>query len=911
MHAGLPTAWPAPPFPSELAVHRDYHLPPSIAAQLQSLISSVYSNKARVQIDLFSPRLVSNSPLNLAGFIPHPLQGWNTLWAPSLAQAEACAALALASQAQGLFIGTEFQLGSSGHPPASLAPWRLSLAADTYWSVPIALPGLPSLRAAFFNCVKGNQPGALRRTWDPGHFPLRTIDWFDAIPFPRGVAPPFPLLSEELLPLPPRPPIAVPPASGPPRPLSSNESGRPSRTLRPSSPPDWLKPALPASEVQLPPHSPRSPLLEEFKARLNRHPFPSPAVQRLFLLSCEVGFGSVTPTGSHRWRSEPRNSAKALPHMDRLRSKFLALTQAVPPLAYGPFLGRPPFPRRLESGLLGPQAIVSPLSVAFKGEAFQAIDPYIDPEFKLSPDYPKSVGKGEPRLVQNASAPDLPSPSAPSAQRKGSGWSLNSRLHAPPLRQVFCSARSIAELLAFFGPGTVVIQTDFPAAYKNCRLPADSLFAHVSKTVTLKNGLWVTEYWVDAAQIFGSGHAPMLWELFVVVFEHLVRHSNALLRLVVHYVDNLFIFLPPFLLGDQPHAVTNQASQALFTFFNSLPQAHHDDDVGSAFLALGHYFHSLPTPSVGLKPTREPIVAALLGLLAHQSSIPARLAIATRGLFSWLAVIVPFISFVIPVVSRLEAAAKAALRAGRSHIPVPPSIPLAIRILAAVTTAADLGSASPLLAASVPSPPESVRPLPLLLPLRPSPFSSASAGGTLGAVLRSDASPHFGCGGYSISHRFAFHAAWDHRPHSAQADLISSTLAEAIAALTLVLEGARPGVNVLQVDSAPLAAAFNKGYSLTCPLTNEALLLMFAHVTALKGSLLFIHIRRVFNSASDRLAAGADLSLVAPLISLETGIPPSSVLKSFTILKCAPAHSTLRLLTARIQNSPSTALLPS
>ena len=120
---------------------------------------------------------------------------------------------------------------------------------------------------------------------------------------------------------------------------------------------------------------------------------------------------------------------------------------------------------------------MSSLSSSRKGETWYDIDQHVDPVAKLHPDYPKSVGRGPPRVIQNASAPLL-DPEKPS---QGQRWSLNDRVHFPHVRQVFASPRAIAELLAFLGPGTVVIQTDFPAAYKSCRLPQSSLFAHVSK----------------------------------------------------------------------------------------------------------------------------------------------------------------------------------------------------------------------------------------------------------------------------------------------------------------------------------------------------------------------------------------------------------------------------------------------
>jgi hypothetical protein len=174
----------------------------------------------------------------------------------------------------------------------------------------------------------------------------------------------------------------------------------------------------------------------------------------------------------------------------------------------------------------------------------------------------------------------------------------------------------------------------------------------------------------------------MCWELFVIVFEHLLRHSDVCLYLTIHYVDNLFTFLPPWMLGSQPQAVTAQATRALHGFFDDLGQAHHDDHSGTSFPALGHHFHSLPFPSVGLKPAREPIVRALIKLMTSSTTIAPGLAIASRGMFSWLATIIPMLSFAMPFFLHLERRAKAALLAKRPLVDIPPGASRALSTLA-------------------------------------------------------------------------------------------------------------------------------------------------------------------------------------------------------------------------------------
>ena len=834
-------------------------LPPSITTQLQSLVASSTSHKLRLTIDLFGCSTTARLPLH--GFLPHPPRRWKVLWHPSPPFSLPCASLALSSHSAGVFVGPS-------RPPSPLGPQPHSHWLDLLQPVSLWCVSIPSLHltAAFFDAgsTRGLPFNGRRvRGHHPSGFPLVPITWFDALPFPGGVPPPFPLLQEHVVAAGPEPP----PAS---LPECLDRSGRVTR------PPAWLAPGLPPSNVPFPVHSPSSPLLGAFRRLLTRHPFASRGLEDLFLHCMAHGFGHVSPTGCSSHRSDPPNSAKSLPHQGILRDNFAKLAGASPPLAYGPFLDRPPFPRK--EG--GPQAITSALSVAFKGETWASLDKHIAPSDKLDPDYPKSVGLGAARAIQNGSSPKL-DPRRPS---RGARWSLNDRLHFPSLRQVFASARTIAELLAFFGPGTIVIQTDFPAAYKNCRLPLSSLFAHVSKTTTLRGGSWVVEYWVDAAQIFGSGHAPVLWELFVIVFEHLARSSHALLSLTIHYVDNLFTFLPPWLLGSHPAATAAKASNLLLGFFESLPQPHHDDHLGTSFPALGHYFHSLPSPSVGLKPARVPIVRALLRLISSGRAVVPKLAIAARGMFTWLATIIPAIAFAIPRFIAFERAAKRALASHSPFVDVPPVASHVASIALLSHSLLELGSTSTSAAA--------------VTPLRTSAILSPFA--SIGAVLRCDASPHFGCGGYSLTDRTYFHSKWNHEPHSPAALSISSTLAEAIGALTVVLLGAKPGITVVQTDSDNLALLVRAGYSSECHLTNEALALMFSHASNIGASLHFVHMLRAFNGAADRLAADAPFkSVVAPLISSETGLSLPVVLSSYTRVQTRSAQATLDSLHSR------------
>lgn len=789
------------------------------------------------------------------------------LWLPSLLLSpldySSLARLARFTVSAGLFVG-----------PAD-GDWIDILFPAQVWRADIGDPDVsglvPRLVAVFFDFTFELCARTPKVSWSQHIPPVSPIPWFDAVPFPAGSLPPFPLLRESVLPLGPSPPLAV-------LPLAALPGGSGLR------PPSWLRPALPLSSLPFPEHVSASPLLPAFRALLSTPSSLPRDVAALFLHCLEFGFGNVSPSGISSHRSEPPNSALASEHADWLRSKFLSLATPEPgklPLAYGPF-PLPPFPRLLPDGVSGPQPIGSALSIHFKGAKWKELDPFMTASDRQAPGYANCVGLGGPRLIQDASAPHLdplPSPPLPLSTR-GHGWSLNERLHFPRLSLYHVSVRTIAECLAFFGAGTVLLQTDFPAAYKNCRLSASSLFAHVSYTETAEHG---KEYWVDAAEIFGSGDAPGEFDLFVVPFEHLLRRHDPLLSLIVHYVDNLFVFLPPFLLGDDPSAAASRAASSLFSFFDALPQDHHDDSHSMPAPGLGFVWSSVPSPAVAIKPARVPLVRALLALLSSSSHISCNLAVAARGLFTWMAqIMVAFAPFIAPLLE-LE---RAALRLSRSRfsvrwqrsrprvVAIPPSARIASRVLLSRlfphSASCPASTAPPVaLSPAVPAP-SPIALSPLLLPHSP-----------IRCVIRSDASPHFGCGGYSVTERVGVHAPWDHAPHSAVADGISSTLAEAIGALVTIRLMAVPGVNVFQTDSDDLFFILSKRYSADLVL-NHIIAAIYSHCLEVGAYLLPFHILRSFNRVSDGLASNKPQSVIVELLAAELGIPVSEASLSRT-----------------------------
>jgi hypothetical protein len=138
-------------------------------------------------------------------------------------------------------------------------------------------------------------------------------------------------------------------------------------------------------------------------------------------------------------------------------------------------------------------------------------------------------------------------------------------------------------------------------------------------------------------------------------------------------------------------------------------------------------------------------------------------------------------------------------------------------------------------------------------------------------IIRTDASPHFGCGGVNLSSPAVFHSPWHHSHHSPEADAISSTLAEAIAALIAVTLWAPRGTHILlQTDSEPLSLAWRKGYSMRIPVCN----VIFAILRVLRerGSPMSMrHILRRFNRASDAMASNQPLvrcSLLSSVICI-------------------------------------------
>ena len=811
---------------------------PSIIAQIQSLISACSGKDLRLQLDIFAGPQLRPPSLSLSGFLPYPPRRWQTLWFPTARSALACASLALASASRGLFIGHSLTPSGSPSPWLSLLiPGPDAALSDSsnhpyVWHTTVSpVPPLPLLTAVFFDAGFETQRRAIYSApaWLPQDFPLKTLPWFDAIPFPRQLAPPFPLLLEELIP----PPSPPPPA----------RFSRPTAHFRS---PDWLKPALPPSRVPFPQHDPASPHLHAFQKHLDSFPLPSPALQAHFLYSLRHGFGSVIPTGSHSHRSHPANSPATIPHMPVIRAKFLALTTTAPPQCYGPFTSRPPFPRTHG----GPQPIISPLGITFKGEGWSQAIPMLTPGDRLIPGYANATGSGKPRVTQNASAPR-----PDRRHHRFSGWALNERVFGPSIRQCFSSQRTIAELLAWFGPGTRVLQTDFPSAYKLNRLPLDSLFAHCSSTVTPEFGV---EFWVDGAGIFGSGQAPESFELFVIPFEHIVRHSSPSLVFTFHFVDNLFSFLPTFLLGPDPNLTISQAERSLHAVFDSFPTPHHDDHSDDPFPGLGFIWSSRPSPAAGLKPAKAAILRAILTHIGSETPLPASLAESVQGLIIWLAQSLLGFSPLIPHLLEYHIAARVAAPA---LAPISPGFASAAR-----ATLRSFPQLRPGTEALLSPPSVQLRIHPLI---RPSP--------RFAAVLRSDASPHFGIGGFSLSSLRAFHGSWAHPPHSAEADSISSTLAEAVAAFFLFRHCGVPGLNLLQTDSDPLFHAFSKGYSPHLPI-HEIIQLILSHARSIQADLMLLQILRASNQVADALASNQPPSSIAPLLLKEIGSPQPLVM---------------------------------
>ena len=855
VHSRLPTCWPLAPFPSlKLCSRSGASVPISILAQIQSLITATIGHRNRLTVDIFAGPSNQTALLQLRGFVPHPPRRWDTLWFPQPTHARSCAALALATRARGVFIGQVPPKGPPswldilGPPPGSSTPCPPPKEGHPYlWHVDIVPldPGSPALIAVAFDAGLELQNRALFSRWHPALFPLRPLPWFDAIPFPNGIAPPFPLLAEELIP------------SAPPPPPATLPTGR----IKPR----WLKPALAPSKEPFPEHDPTSPLLGAFREKLAAYPLHSQAFQAFFLHGLEFGQGLVSPTGSDTHRSEPPNNPKTIPHADRIRDIFLKLTATSPPQAYGPHKRRPAFPR--VAG--GPQPIVNPLNIVFQGEKWaQAVD-LLSTQDKLLPGYPKATGQGKPRIAQNASAP-LPSGSQ-------QGWSLNSRLYGPTIRQVYSSHRTLAELITWFGTGTRVIQTDFPGAYKLNRQSTEALAFHVSATFTKAFGL---EFWTDAAGIFGSAKAPDNWETFVIPFEHIVRHSSPLLKLTFHYVDNMFTVLPLFLLG--PPEGREQRVQLieklLHQCFESFPTPHHDDHAGDPFPGLGFHWSSVPTPAGDLKPAKAAVLRAILTALAAGTPINLQLATSTAGLVTWLAQAITGYGSIVPHLGAYLAAAK---KWHPQLAPVPqPLKAMAIRMLIATAPSRSPGPLHPS---------SQLKVLPLL-----------NANPSFAAVMRSDASPHYGCGGYSLSTHAGYHAPWDHPPQSPEADEVSSSLAEAIAALILFWSRGVPGLNLLQTDSDPLFWAFSKGYSPVL-LINEAICLINEHARSIGASLVIGHILRDNNQVADALASNQASRLIQRLLALELG--PSAPATALAHLSTPSASQMLRLLRANRASS--------
>jgi hypothetical protein len=123
----------------------------------------------------------------------------------------------------------------------------------------------------------------------------------------------------------------------------------------------------------------------------------------------------------------------------------------------------------------------------------------------------------------------------------------------------------------------------------------------------------------------------------------------------VHFVDNTFTFLPPFLLGADAASALSQAQSQLFGLFDLLQQPHHDDMCSTAYPALGFAWSSVPFVSASLKQARFPVVKALVHILTTQHSISYATVRSAKGLFVWIATIFPLFAAYLPVFKALEA----------------------------------------------------------------------------------------------------------------------------------------------------------------------------------------------------------------------------------------------------------------
>jgi hypothetical protein len=743
---------------------------------------------------------------------PAPWRKRSALFFPADHAADAVAALCVAQEAQGFFVGL-----AEGSWQATL-----SLAAVCLWSVSVILPGCPDLVATYFDGSKTAHLKSRRRNLTGPLLAIRPLsNW------PPGCVLPYMVAFSS--------PNNEPPSRAPD--LATLEKHAVATVRRPAC----LMPALPATSAQelgqalaeevwdrrVPVYS-----LEGFTraAYHSLEPYPDPKLAANALRGMSSGTGRVIPLAECGFPTNLRlansNSSLVEEHCDTLRELFMKNVAAG--RAAGPFT-RPPFPNSRNPN----QACVGRTSCAFKGQSWKHLARQVVARAQLDAQkggkplsqailkaIEKDLGLGKPRPISDTSAPHAP---------ELASLPTNSRMRADKTRMVFVTAETFLRFLAFAGPGATIIPFDVQKAYNTLFLRVEDLHEYVQQLFTATHGL---ETFVSLVNTFGTKDAPEEWQAFAAILKWSLETAeplSALHRLIIRYVDNYWCFLPLRFIptGQSPHSI----GHAIFDHIRSLGVPFHDHSISTEVEAIGWRFGSLPAPWFAFKPGKRALAVVLLEHLRSLDRLSLKCIQSAKGFLLWLSQLFKMLR---PHLTSLQDLENQAVRTGWPQKP-------GQGFRNAVTHALHLFGSFP------PDHKFFVHPgmLPEAIP---------------DVLLRTDASglESHGLGAINVTDRQYLCRSWTEgelvNARLTKTGAVSSTYLEAVALLSGVLKFAKPDSLIeVETDSDNLRLLVESGWARSKP-ANDALLRIFEHLGALNSILRARQIPRECNKSSDFLS---------------------------------------------------------
>jgi hypothetical protein len=423
-------------------------------------------------------------------------------------------------------------------------------------------------------------------------------------------------------------------------------------------------------------------------------------------------------------------------------------------------------------------------------------------------------------------------------------------MRADKTGMLYVTPRVFLHYLLYAGPGAVIIPFDVESAYNTLFLNKDDLHEYVQMIATDDHGV---ELFVSLVNTFGTCDAPEVWQAFAALLKWSLETAVPLLalhRLIIHYVDNYWCFLPARFIP--PEQSAQQIGEAIFQHLDSLGVPFHENSIGTEVEAIGWRFGSLPRPWFGFKPGKRALALVLLEHLDEQKRLSLEVLQRAKGLLLWVSQLFVMLRPLVAVIQDVEN------KAARSGWPQAntPEVQQALR------------QASRVLASFSPDCKLFVHPG--LLPEAPP-----------DVVLRSDASgiEEHGLGVINVTEHKFFCRRWTEREFvrakETKGGAVSSTFLEAVALLQGVKAFASADSLIeAETDSDNLRLAMERGWARHKP-TNAVIADIIVHVSALNSVLRVRQILRHENQACDHLShlllAAGDVERLQKFLADEFG----------------------------------------